>query len=162
METRLIGDRSRRSNKRSQTTIETRSEKLIRHRELALQRNVGARVVPGGTGVGDTRKAQYDTREGTGAGSGKEQDRSIADQVSDPDQAKEIVGLIENFVKDKTFLDKEREAWILYAAGYASYAGLKNNSEAITYLERAINLNPSNPRMIKNAQSILKKIKEES
>jgi len=75
------------------------------------------------------------------------------------EDAKEMVRLVEAFLKDNTFQDREMAAWARFIAGYACYEGLSDPEKAKGFFEKVLEMQPSGGRWSSNARKYLDKIK---
>jgi len=78
-----------------------------------------------------------------------------------PEDAALIVQRVQGFLGDKTFKNKEMEAWAVFMAGYASMEGLNDETKAKEFFERVIALQPEGGRWADNARKMLDRLGSE-
>ncbi|MFH1999757.1 MAG: hypothetical protein ABIK28_08755, partial [Planctomycetota bacterium] len=71
---------------------------------------------------------------------------------------REILTIIENFYKDKTIIDQDRDLWIKFIAGYINYRVLADNEAAKVWLKKSLEERCKIPRVSSTAKQYLQEI----
>lgn len=72
-----------------------------------------------------------------------------------------VVKILEDFIKEKTFQNKDLEVWARYIGALASFKGLGEKEKARSFLKGALALQPTDPQWPERIKKLLEEIEKE-